>query len=106
MAFAGQMGGYNPAAMAAPPAFVAKGSAAGETDVGAAGEAAAATIAALSMAGSPAATRGVPGCGGGGEFGARAVSRGAGATGDGGTGRRAQGAGGAGRRRRSKGSRL
>ena len=58
MAFAGQMGGYNPAAMAAPPAFVAKGSAAGETDVGAAGEAAAATIAALSMAGSPAATAG------------------------------------------------
>ena len=44
--------------MAAPPAFVAKGSAAGETDVGAAGEAAAATIAALSMAGSPAATAG------------------------------------------------
>ena len=58
MAFAGQMGGYNPAAMAAPPAFVAKGSAAGETDDGAAGEAAAATIAALSMAGSPAATAG------------------------------------------------
>jgi len=73
-AFASHLGGYNPTGVAPPTTFSAHGAtppgvaaasapkrgdtSAGTSDIGTAGEAAAATIAALSMAGSPAATAG------------------------------------------------
>ena len=73
MAFASHLGGYNPTGVVPPTTFSAHGTtppgvaaapakrgdkSAGTSDIGTAGEAAAATIAALSMAGSPAATAG------------------------------------------------
>jgi hypothetical protein len=73
MAFASHLGGYNPTGVAPPATFSAHGAnppgvaaasatrgdkSASTSDIGTAGEAAAATIAALSMAGSPAATAG------------------------------------------------
>ena len=73
MAFASHLGGYNPTGVAPPSTFSAHGAnppgvsvasatrgdkSASTSDIGTAGEAAAATIAALSMAGSPAATAG------------------------------------------------
>jgi len=75
MAFASHLGGYNPTGVAPPTSFSAHGAtppgtlaaasaslrsdkSASTSDIGTAGEAAAATIAALSMAGSPAATAG------------------------------------------------
>ena len=73
VAFASHLGGYNPTGVAPPATFSAHGAhppgvsvasatrgdkSASTSDIGTAGEAAAATIAALSMAGSPAATAG------------------------------------------------